>query len=129
MFITPEDHPLAGRELVSANVVEDYPMIVPPTGTHTRHLWDLYTMRHDVKFNVLIEVSAAWVVKKFVQNGLGISILPSLCVNEGDRISLIPFAEPFPKLSYGLVTNRDTLLSAAARRFVTMMAPDGLTAA
>ena len=125
---TPEDHPLADHELVSADVVEDHPMIMPAAGTHTRYLWDLYAMRHDVKFNVLMEVSVAWVVKKLVQSGLGISVLSSLYVNEGDRVSLIPFAEPFPRLSYGLVTNRDTLLSAAARQFVMMVAPDDLAA-
>ena len=64
-----------------------------------------------------------WIVKKFIQNGLGISALPSLCVGKGDRISLTPFVHPFPKLSYGLITHRDMSLPAAARQLVQMMVP------
>ena len=121
---THEDHPLAGRKLVSVRAVEKYPMILPSVGTHTRRLWNLYARRYNVKLDVLMEVGAAWVAMKCVQNGLGISILPSLCVEEGVPISLIPFAQPFPRLSYDLVTHREIHLSAAARQFIRMMVPD-----
>ena len=123
MLATLEDHPLTRHGPVSAKETEQYPMIVPPSGSYTRYLWDLYAKRHDVKLNVLVEVGGWWIVKKFIQNGLGISALPSLCVGKGDRISLTPFIQPFPKLSYGLITHRDISLSAAARQLVQMMVP------
>ncbi|MDD9981738.1 MAG: LysR family transcriptional regulator [Gammaproteobacteria bacterium] len=129
MLATHEDHPLARHELVSARAVEKHPMILPNAGTHTRYLWNLYARRHNVKLDAPMEVSAAWIAMKLVQNGLGISILPSLCVEEGAPISLIPFAQPFPRLFYDLVTHRDMLLSAAARQFIQMMVPDHPAAA
>ena len=129
MLATPEAHPLAGHESVSVKEIEKYPIIAPPPGSHTRYLWDLYAKRYDIKRNILIEVGGWWIVKKFVQNGLGISALPDLCVGEGERISLIPFAHPFPKLPYGVITHRDMNLSAAARQLVQMMVPgDSATA-
>ena len=124
MLATPEDHPLARHESVSTKEIEKYPMIVPPSGSYTRHLWDFYARQYGVKLNALVEVDGWWIIKRFVQNGLGISVLPSLCVGKGDRISLIPFVQPFPKLSHGLITHRHMLLSAAARQFILMMDPD-----
>ena len=121
MLAVHEHHPLAGHESVSARAVEGYPMILPPSGTHIRHLWDLYAKRYGVRFNVLMETGAAWVVTKFIQNGLGVAVLPSLCVESGGPISLIALAEPFPRLSYGLITHRDMTLSAAARAFIRVM--------
>ena len=76
MLATPEAHPLARFESVSVKETEKYPMIAPPPGSYTRYLWDLYAKRYDVKRNVLIEVGGWWIVKKFVQNGLGISAPP-----------------------------------------------------
>ena len=123
MLATPEAHPLATHGSVSVKETEKYPMIAPPPGSYTRYLWDLYAKRHDVKRNILIEVGGWWIVKKFIQNGLGISALPDLCVGEGERISLVPFAHAFPKLTYGVITHRDMVLSAAAGQLVQMMVP------
>ena len=124
MLAVREDHPLAGRESVPSREIERYPMIVPPRGSYTRYLWDLYAKRHDVKRNILVEVGGGWIVKQFIRSGLGIAVLPRLCVREGERISLIPFDPPFPKLSYGLITHRDMFLSAAARELMQLMVPD-----
>lgn len=124
MLAAPENHPLAKRQRVSVTETTEFAMIVPPLGTYTRYLWDHYAARHNVTLNSLVEVSGWWIVKKFVENGLGISALPRLCVGKGDRIALIPFVQPFPKVPYGLITHQDIQLSAAARRFIQMMVPD-----
>ena len=119
-----EGHPLARRESVSPREFEKYPMLLPPAGHYTRHLWNIYAMRHDIQLdNVLLEVGGWWIIKNFVQSGLGISPLPKLCVGEGERISLIPFAERFPELAYGVTTYRRASLGVAARQLVQMMAP------
>ena len=124
MLATPESHPLAEHETVSAKETERYPMIAPPRGTYTRYLWQLYARGAGVELNPSMEVGW-WILKRYVQSGLGISVLPSLCVGEGERISLVQFARPFPDVPYGVFTHRDRLLSAAAGEFILMMVPDG----
>ena len=129
MLAALEAHPLARLESVSVKEIEKYPLILPPVGSHTRHLWDLYAVRHHVKSKALIEVGGWWIIRRYIQSGLGISVLPKLCDQEGGRISLIPFVEPFPELPYGVLTHRDMPLAPAARLLIQMMVPVGPAAA
>lgn len=121
--IVPEDHPLAGRESVDIRELAEYPGIAPPAGTFGRDFGETIARRFGVEVNVGIETSGWGLVKRYVEAGLGISVVPSVCVSERDRLWVIPFGEYAKPVSYGVTIRCDVPLSPPARRFLEMLDP------
>ena len=76
--------------------------------------------------NVALEAGGWEVVKKYVELGLGVSIVTDVCLTESDRVAKIPLNEYFPQRSYGIVLRKGKFLSPQAKRFITMMDPEFL---
>ena len=124
MLITSLDHPLAGRDSVSPEEAAAWPAIVPAPGTYSRRFGETAARQFGVEIKAVIEVGGWGVIKRYVERGFGISIVPSLCVQETDRLSVIPLKKYFPSRSYGVFTRRRKFLASAARRFLRVIAPD-----
>ena len=124
VLITPEAHPLAGRESVDIEEAAQYPAIVPLEGTYNRQFGDSIARRFGVEVNVAVEASGWGVIKRCVEDGLGISVVPSLCLTGNDRVWVIPFARYAESRSYGVFTRRGQTLSPAVRRLILTMVPD-----
>ena len=121
VLITSLDHPLARRETVTPEEAAVWPAIVPPAGTHARQFGESLARRYGVDFKAVIEVGSWETTKRFVEVGLGVAIVPSLCVAETDQLSMIAMKEYCPARSYGVYTTRGRILRAPARRFLRLM--------
>src|SRR5262249_10979622 len=62
------------------------------------------------------------VIKKYVELGLGISIVASLCLTGKEGLVAIPMKRYFPTRRYGLVMRRGKFMSPQAQRFIEIMA-------
>ena len=124
VLITPEDHRLAGRESVDLAEASRYPAIVPVAGAHGWSPWESAGHRFGDEATIAVEANGCEVIKSWVEAGLGISVVPRVCLTEKDRVRKIPFAGQTGRRSYGVHTRRDEPLSAPARRFVRLLAPD-----
>ena len=122
-LITAEDHPLAGRESVDISEAVKYPTIVPSSGTSVRRVADLVIRQHRLAVDVVMEVDGWSVIKRYVEAGVGISIVPDLCLTERDRVWRIPVDRYFSDRRYGVLTRRDQVPSLAAERFVELLDP------
>ena len=71
-----------------------------------------------------LEVGGYDVIKKYVELGLGISIVMSHCLSGADHLHSVPLGRWFPKRTYGLVLRKGVKLSAVAERFATMVRTD-----
>ena len=120
MLITPVDHPLAGRESVSIEEMVRWPMVAPPAGTHARDFAEMIGRLHGVACNVPLQVEDWMVIKRYVEAGLGIALVPDLCIAEGDLVHRIACSRYFPPRTYGITVRRDGVLSLAARHFMQM---------
>ena len=118
VYITPEDHPLAGRESVELEEVCGYPAVLYPVGTYTRYLAETFARLHGAAPRIVAEADGWSAVKSCVEAGLGASIVPALCLQEQDRVWRIPFDRYVPPRRFGLLTRRDGLLSLSATRFM-----------
>ena len=123
VLITPEDHPLARRESVELREASQYPAIIPSDGTYSRQPGDSIAHRFRVRAKVAIEASGWEVIKGYVASGLGVAVVPDLCLREGDRVRVIPFGAYAPARSYGIFTRRGVPLSPLALRLVRMIVP------
>ena len=120
MLITPVDHPLAGRESVSIEEMVRWPMVAHPAGTHARDFAEMIGRLHGVANNVSVQIEGWIVIKRYVEAGLGIALVPDHCIAEGDLVHRITFSRYFPPRTYGITVRRDDTLPLAARHFMQM---------
>lgn len=124
VLITPQDHPLANRENIRLEEISPYGLILPPRHLSTWGTVKTIFNQHNVSYKVSLEAGGWEVIKKYVELGLGISIVSDVCLTPDDKISRIPLGHYFPGRSYGIVMRRGKFLSPQARRFIEMMDPE-----
>lgn len=122
-LITSEDHPLAGRESVELAEAAEYPVIAPPVGTYVRHAADMTVRQHRMAINVVLEVDGWNVIKRFVEAGVGVSVVPDVCLDDRDRIRRFPFDRYFMDRRYGVLMRRESVPSLAVERFIQLLDP------
>ena len=123
-LITSEGHPLAGRESVEIAEAARFPVVIPPTDSEARRVADMVVRHHGLTMDVAVEVDGWSVIKRYVEAGVGISVVPDLCLADRDRVWRIPFDRYFPDRRYGVLMRRDGVPSLAAARFVQLVDPD-----
>ena len=124
-LITPEDHPLAGRESVDINEIAGYPMVGHPPGKFVQQLGDMIMRLHGFAPKVAVEVEGWSAIKRYVESGLGIAFVPDVCLAKDDRVWRIPLGKFAPPRRYGAITRHDGLMSLGASRFLQILAsPD-----
>ncbi|MEN8177888.1 MAG: LysR family transcriptional regulator [Pseudomonadota bacterium] len=120
-LITPLDHPLAGHERVTLHDISPYGLILPPHHLSTWRMVDLVFNQHNASYKVTLEAGGWEVIKKYVELGLGISIVTDVCLTGEEQIAKLPLGEYFPDRSYGIVLRRGKFLSPQAKRFLEIV--------
>lgn len=121
MLITPLDHPLAKRRKVTLAEVAEHPLILPPRHLTTWRVVDFVFQKHNLNYRVKLEAGGWEVIKKYVEMGLGISIVTSICLTGTENLATIPLSRYFPKRTYGVVLRKGKYLSAPATKFIELM--------
>ncbi len=124
VLITPLDHPLANKESVTLHDISPYGLILPPHHLSTWRMVDLVFNQHNLNYRVNLEAGGWEVIKKYVEQGLGISIVSDVCLNGNEKLRRIPLDTYFPDRGYGIVMRRGKFLSPQAKRFIEMMDPE-----
>ncbi len=123
LLITALDHPLARKQSVTLEDISPHGLILPPRHLSTWRIVDLVFQQHNVNYQIALEVGGWEVIKRYVELGMGVSIVTSICITEHDRLAQIPVDRYFPQRSYGVVQRQGRILSPQAARFLNMMAP------
>lgn len=125
LLLTPRDHPLALKPTLVLEDLSPYPLILPHKRQITYRLVDLVFQQNRVPYNVALEVTGWEAIKQYVATGMGISIVPSICVTDRDRERLATRSLKgyFPARSYGVVVRRGKYLSPQARAFIALIQP------
>ena len=126
MLITPRDHPLATTPRLTLEDISKHGLILPPQRQVTWRLVDLVFQQARVPYTVSLEVGGWEVIKQYVAMGLGISIVSSICLDDGDRerLAIRPLDAWFPARTYGVVVRKGKVLSPQARAFIDLIRPD-----
>ncbi len=120
-LITPKDHPLAGRESVTLAEIAPFEMILPPRHLSTWRMVDLVFKQHNLAYRVTLEAGGWEVIKKYVELGLGISIVTDVCLTGEENLARVPLDQYFPKRSYGIVQRRGKFLSPQTKCFIKIL--------
>lgn len=124
MLITPLEHPLLKKTSFTLEDIASYGLILPPRHLSTWRMVKMIFQQHHLDYKVTLEAGGWEVIKKYVELGLGISIVTSICLANHENLGILPLSHYFPKRDYGLVLRRGKFLSASAKKFIEMMAPD-----
>ena len=124
-FITPEDHPLAGRETVDLAEIAAFPAVSLDASHYMTEVLTIILGSHGQVVNSVLEVDGWNMLKEYVEAGVGVSAVPDICLSERDRVWSIPASRYIPPLTFGVLTRRDELLPLAARWFIQVVDESG----
>ena len=118
VLITPEEHPLAGRESVAIAEAAAYPTVTHPLAHYVSQASDTVMWRNGQTANPVLQVDGWDAIKHYVEAGVGISVVPEICLTERDRVWRIPATGFLPSRRYGVLTRKGDLPSLAAEWFI-----------
>lgn len=121
VIITPLGHPLVYREKLSLEDIASYPLILPPRNLSTWPMVDSTFKSHGLSYEVAMEVGGWEAIKKYVELGLGISIIIRIGLTGSERVEVIPAEQFFPRRTYGVVLRKGHILTPQAERFVNLL--------
>ena len=122
VLITPEDHPLAGRDVVDFEEASGYPFVRHSAEHYATQASEVIARLHGLDPEVAVEVNGWGVITNYVAAGAGIAVVPDVCLTDHDRLRKIRFPDILPRRKYGAVTRRRGPVSLCARRLLEIMA-------
>ncbi len=120
-LIVPLGHPLSNQPNVTLEEISHYGLILPPRHLSTWRIVKYVFQQHSLTFTVTLEAGGWEVIKKYVELGMGISIVTDICLTGKEKLVRIPLNQYFPQRGYGLVLRKGRFLSPQARRFVEIL--------
>ena len=123
VVICPGDHPLSRAASVSLAQLSPYPLLALSPGSTSRQFLDMAFQHAGVPMQVAMNLGSIEVIKRFVESGLGVAIVPRIAVAEEaqqGRLVAIPIPD-LPARAIGLVERQDKRRSPAAVAFLHML--------
>jgi len=124
VLITPIDHPLCKLKRLTMRDISRYPLILPPKHLTTRGIIEQGFQQHNCSYQVKLEAGGWEVIKKYVELGLGVSIVTGICLTGDERVAAIPVNRYFPMRTYGIVYRKGKHFSPQAKRLIEIMGDD-----
>ena len=118
VLITALGHPLSKLRKVSLRHISQYPLILPPRHLSTWRQVEMVFLQHRLPYEVRLEMGGWEVIKRYVELGMGISIVMNVCLTGRERLEVISANKYFPKRVYGIVQLKSRALSPQARDFI-----------
>jgi DNA-binding transcriptional LysR family regulator len=121
LLIFPPGHPLESKRHVRPTDLHPHPIIHLKSETVTRNWIDRKLEPFGLKGQVRMEVSTIEVIKRLVEAGLGISLLPEMAVTEevrAGRLRAVKLQGIVLTRSVGLAYRREKYFSLALTAFV-----------
>jgi LysR family transcriptional regulator, cys regulon transcriptional activator len=126
LLIVNKGHPLCRKKTVTIHDIADYPLILYKEGSMLRKDVEESLNRNNLPYEIVIEMDDADNLKKFVDMGIGISILSSLTITNEDKKKFVIFNvnNLFNTIEYGIYCRKDEFITSSARNFIKIFAPD-----
>lgn len=124
VVVCSPEHRLARRREVPLSLLAHEPFVAFDRGVPTRRVVDRLLKEQGVPVNIVTEFDNIETIKRSVEAGLGVSILPENTVKNETRartlVALSPSDGPYTR-SVGVIHRKDRELSATARAFLELL--------
>ncbi|MBL4743039.1 MAG: LysR family transcriptional regulator [Cycloclasticus sp.] len=123
VLIMPFGHPLASVDDVSLQDIVQYDLILPPKHLNTWRIVDDVFQKHHLSYKTSLEAWSWEIIKKYVELGLGLSIVTSVSLTGNEQLVAKPLSKYFPDYYYGVTMKRKGNLSLPAKNFIELIDP------
>jgi len=126
ILIMLKNNPLNKKKAIELNDIAAYPLILYREGTVIRKDVEDNFIRNKLTYDVVMETDVAENIKKYVEIGIGVSILSSLtATNEDkDKFVLRDVSHLFGTTDYGIYYRAEKYITAAMKQFITIFSPE-----
>jgi DNA-binding transcriptional LysR family regulator len=124
VLICPATHPLAARKKVKASELNGHDFVLFERDIPTRRATDRLLKAHGVTVHRVAEFDNIETIKRAVEVGFGLAIVPRPSVlNEQRRgqLAVVALAEPEWTRAIGIIHRSDRTLGIAARKFIELL--------
>ena len=113
VLVTPEDHPLAGRDSVTLQAAVRYPLVAPVSGHYARQVMNMLLWLRGENPSVAVEVEGWRAILSHVAAGVGVAFVPDVAVTRSVRVRKIALRPRTVYRVYGAATRRNELMASA----------------
>lgn len=124
VLICPPGHALAARKKVSARDLDAQDFVLFERDIPTRRATDKILRAHGVTVRRVAEFDNIETIKRAVEVGFGLAIVPRLSVRDEGRsgqLAVVALAEAEWTRSVGVIHRSDRTLGTAARKFIELL--------
>jgi DNA-binding transcriptional LysR family regulator len=128
VLICPPGHALAGRKKVSARDLAGQDFVLFERDIPTRRATDKILRSHGVAVRRVAEFDNIETIKRAVEVGFGLAVVPGLSVRDEERsgqLAVVALAEAEWTRTTGVVYRSDRTLGTAARKFIELLRERG----
>jgi DNA-binding transcriptional LysR family regulator len=124
VLIAPPDHKFATRKKVKVTDLHTEDFVLFERDVPTRKAMDKIFKANNVEVNKVAEFDNIETIKRAVEVGFGLAIVPEPAVAEAKKagtLAVIPLAEKYWIRSVGVIHRSDKTLSLAAKKFIQLL--------
>ncbi len=124
VLICPPSHPFAGRKKLKASELQGQDFIHFERDIPTRRATDRILRAHGVTVHRSAEFDNIETIKRAVEVGLGVAVVPRPSVLDEQRsgqLAVLALAEPEWERTVGVVYRSDRALGTAAKKFIELL--------
>jgi DNA-binding transcriptional LysR family regulator len=123
VLITCTGHPLSKKKQVTLLDIAQYPMITYEKGLITRSDLDRVFNGLQLDVDVIMEGTNSETIKRYVEMGIGVSIIPKPALSSDRKLEAIPISHYFGQSQYGVLLRKGKHITSWAKNFLYMLSP------
>lgn len=123
VLIVGKNSPFTLDENFSLSDIAPLPMIIfPRSSTITATIMDAF-LKRELTPNIIMELNNFESAKMFTEQGLGVTILEEISVDEADheKFNIYPLNKFLPSQRYGIIIRKDSIISQETRELLNLL--------
>jgi DNA-binding transcriptional LysR family regulator len=123
VLVCAPGHPLCAQAAVTPEEIVTHPLLLLDKGSVSRGLFDQTLAKAGLLPQIVMEVGSIEVIKRYVEIGLGVSVIPRFTAEQEIREGRLHTAQLdwLPACSVGVIQRRRGYLTPAARTFLDLL--------
>lgn len=124
VLITPSNHPLAKKDILTIQDLHQVDFIHHETGSNNSEMINKWIDKHQVRLNIIMEISATETMKEAVRQQMGVAIVPKIsCMGELNRGEIVAHQIPHFENSraFYLVYDKKRVQTPALQDFIQLL--------
>lgn len=125
VLITGLNHPLAKKDEITLLDIAQYPMITYEKGLISRDEFDKVFEDVQLEIDVIMEATNAETIKRYVEMGIGIAIIPKIALSpsQSSQLKAVTVNKYFGKSQYGVLMRKGKHITSWATNFLVLLNP------